>query len=66
MKRDDEDADDEPVEVLRLVVDVLIDEAARVVVVVVVVVVGTILHRLRFLFQSLGHRRAIPRASDVK
>jgi hypothetical protein len=65
MKRDDEDADDEPVEVLRLVVDVLIDEAARVVV-VVVVVVGTILHRLRFLFQSLGHRRAIPRASDVK
>jgi len=64
MKRDDEDADDEPVEVLRLVVDVLIDEAARVV--VVVVVVGTILHRLRFLFQSLGHRRAIPRASDVK
>jgi hypothetical protein len=63
MKRDDEDADDEPVEVLRLVVDVLIDEAARV---VVVVVVGTILHRLRFLFQSLGHRRAIPRASDVK
>jgi len=63
MKRDDEDADDEPVEVLRLVVDVFIDEAARV---VVVVVVGTILHRLRFLFQSLGHRRAIPRASDVK
>ena len=58
MKRDE---DDEPVEVLRFVVEIFV-EVARVVVVVVV----TILHCQRILFQSLGYRRFLERANDVK
>jgi len=59
MKRDE---DDEPVEVLRFVVEIFV-EVARVVVVVVVV---TILHCRRILFKSLGYWRFFERANDVK